>query len=338
MLASLGRPEAWPFLAALSLWMWLRVPRTRWLVAGGWVAIVVLWFGIPALTSRTPFVAADNAIGSGRRLTHNQIFGTMGRFLGLNELPIELAALLAVVLAVVRRDLITLALAVGIVVWVLVEVAFVLHGWPGIARYMFEAGGVLVVLAGVAVGRLLLDAPRWSAVPGWVGPVLVGVLVLSLVPAAVSHARAEKKDLHEQQARTAEINDLGSVARSLGGAARFAKCGELLTRLQYQSMLAYTLNKNVNQVGFKYSQAIAHGNPIVLFTPYPDRGGLAGAGHAPDQPGLFVAPALAGGLAGGPPATPATPAGEGWVWIRVSRSRKRVRVWPLYLHNVTNLR
>jgi hypothetical protein len=269
VLASLGRPEAWPFLAALSLWMWLRVPRTRWLVAGGWVALVLLWFGIPALTSRTPFVSASNALDSGRRLTHNQVFGTMGRFLALNELPIELAALLAAVLAVVRRDLITLALVAGIVVWVLIEVAFALHGWPGLARYMFEAGGVLVVLAGVAVGRLLLDAPRWSAVPGWVGPVLVGVLVLSLVPAAVSHARVERKDLREQQKRTSEINDLGSVVRSLGGAARFAGCGEPLTRLEYQTTLAYTLHMNVNKVGFKYSQAVAHGNPIVLFTPYP---------------------------------------------------------------------
>ena len=34
-------------------------------------------------------------------------------------------------------------------------------------------------------------------------------------------------------------------------------------------MLAYTLGENVNRVGFKYGQAIAHGNPIILFTPLP---------------------------------------------------------------------
>ena len=32
-------------------------------------------------------------------------------------------------------------------------------------------------------------------------------------------------------------------------------------------MLAYTLGINVNKIGFKFSQAVAHGNPIVLFTP-----------------------------------------------------------------------
>src|SRR5262249_45114914 len=128
-----------------SLWMWLRVPGTRILVAGGWVAIALLWFGIPALTSRSPFVAANNALGSGRRLTSDKVFGTVGRFLGVNELPIELAALLAVVMAWLRRDRVVLGLAVGIVCWVVVEIAFALHGWPGLARYMFEAAGVVVV-------------------------------------------------------------------------------------------------------------------------------------------------------------------------------------------------
>ena len=97
----------------------------------------------------------------------------------------------------------------------------------------------------------------------------VGVLVVSLVPAAISHARAEHKDLAEQHRRTAEINDLTTVIDQLGGVARLRACGEPLTRLQYQTMLAYTLRDNVSRVGFKYSQAIAHGNPIVMFTPFP---------------------------------------------------------------------
>ena len=269
VLAALGRPEVWPFVALYSLWLWVKLPRTRILVAAGWVVIVALWFGIPALTARSPFVAATNALGSGRRLTSDKIFGTVGRFLGLNEAPIALAALLAVVIAVIRRDRLTLALAAGIVLWVCVEIAFALHGWPGLARYMFEAGGVVAVLAGIAVGRLLIDRPPWPGVPGWAGAAVVAVLVLSLLPAALSHARAEHKDLHEQHARTAEINDLTTAIDQLGGVARLRACGEPLTRLQYQTMLAYTLKDNVSKVGFKYGPAIARGNPIVLFTPFP---------------------------------------------------------------------
>jgi hypothetical protein len=272
-LAALGRPEAWAFLGLYSIWMWREMPSTRKLLIAGWVAIFALWFGVPGLTSRTPFQAASNALGSGRRLTSDRIFGTVSRFLSINELPVELAALLCAALAVWRRDRTVLALALGTVVWVLIEIAFALHGWPGLVRYMFEAGGVVVVLAGVGVGWLLSGTVPWRLVPTWAGPALVVVLVASLVPAVISHARAEHKDLHEQQARTAEINALGPVVRSLGGAARIRGCGEPLTRLEYQTMLAYTLGENVNRVGFKYSQAIAHGNPIILFTPYPNKTG-----------------------------------------------------------------
>ena len=275
VLASLGRPEVWPFLGLYSIWMWMRVPRCRGLLIGGGLAIVVLWFGVPAVTARSPFVAATNALGSGRRLTSDQIFGTIGRFFAVNELPVELAALVGVVIALLRRDRVTLVLAGGVVVWVVIEIAFALHGWPGLTRYMFEAGGVVVVLAGVAVGRLLLDPPPWPSAPAWpsvpacAGPALVVVLVASLVPAAISHIRIEHTDRHEQRARTAEISRLSYVVAGLGGAARLRGCGEPLTRLQYQTMLAYTLGENVNRVGFKYAKAVAHGNPIILFTPRP---------------------------------------------------------------------
>jgi hypothetical protein len=280
VLAGLGRPEAWPFEGLYAIWLWIRVPRARVLVIGATVVSLLLWFGIPALTSRSPFVAASNAYKSGRRLTSNQVGGTITRFLSINELGVELAALVAVALAAVRRSRVTLALAAGTVVWVVIEAAFALHGWPGLVRYMFEAGAVVAVLAGVAVGWLLLGglalaglarsaAGLASRLAAWAGPALVLALVASLVPPWISHVRVERSDLHEQRARTAEINALGPLVNRLGGAARMRACGEPLTRLQYQTMLAYTLGENVNRVGFKYGQAIAHGNTIILFTPSP---------------------------------------------------------------------
>jgi len=250
------------------------VPGARALLVIGWALIVALWFGVPAITSRSPFVAATNAMGSGRRLTSGQIVGTIKRFLAINELPVELAALVTVALAVWRRDRVVLLLTAATLVWVVIEIAFALHGWPGLVRYMFEAGGVVVVLAGVAVGWLLSGSLKWPSLPawaGWAGPALVVILVASLVPAAISHASDEHKDLREQRARTAEINALSPVISSLGGVARIQACGEPLTRLAYQTMLAYTLRLNVDRVGFKYSQAIGHGNPIILFTPYPNK-------------------------------------------------------------------
>jgi hypothetical protein len=234
----------------------------------------VFWFGIPALTSRSPFVAGTNAMGSGRALHNNKVFGTIDRFLDLHETPLEIAALLSVALALWRRDRVTLALAGGALAWVIIEIAFALHGWPGLPRYMFAAGGIMVVVAGSLVGRLLaepLRIPRMARLAGapiWVGGAVVVAIVASLVPAAVSRERIEHKDLRVQRARTTEIKRLASTITRLGGAARLRACGEPLTRLEYQTILAWQLRVNVATVGFKYGPAIHRGGPIVLFTPH----------------------------------------------------------------------
>ena len=268
-LAALGRPEVWPFLGLYTIWLWRERPHTRLLLVIGVVAMALLWFGIPALTSRSWFVAADNANGSGRAPSGNRITAVIHRFVDLHYWPVELAALLGVALAVLRRDRTWLVLAAGVVVWVIVEIAFALHGWPGLGRYMFEAAGVMIVLAGACVGRLLagVRVQRFS-LPLWAGAGLVGLLVIALIPPAISAAHNEHKDIVHQRKRTAEINRLATVVSALGGAARVRACGEPLTRLEYQTALAYTLGENVKSIGFKYGQAIAHGNPIILFTPY----------------------------------------------------------------------
>lgn len=282
-LASLGRPEVWPFLGLYSLWAWFRLPAMRWLIIAGVLAIVLLWFGIPALTSRSPFVAGANAFGSGRRLRHGRVLGTIDRFLDLHETPLEVAGLLSVAWAAWKRDRVTLALAGGVVAWVLIEVAFSLHGWPGLGRYMFGAAAAMVVVAGVLVGRLLAEGRRLSVAGGLAGAALVAVLVGVLVPAAVSRARLEHRDLRAQRARTKEIDALAGIVTRLGGPARLKACGEPLTHLEYQTVLAWTLRRNVDVVGFKYGQAIAHGNPVVAFTPLPQGGWRVTALHQTRQ-------------------------------------------------------
>ncbi len=163
-LAALGRPEVWPFLGLYTIWLWRRRPHTRLLLAAGVILMALLWFGIPALTSRSWFVAADNANGSGRAPQGNRITAVIHRFVDLHHWPLELAALAGLAIAAARRDRTSLALAAGVVVWVVVEIAFALHGWPGLGRYMFEAAGVMIVLAGAGVGWLLRGGRR--AAPG----------------------------------------------------------------------------------------------------------------------------------------------------------------------------
>ena len=287
-LASLGRPEVWPFLALYSIWAWRAIPSMRWLIASGIVVLLLLWFGIPAITSRSPFVSASNAFGSGRRLKSNRVFGTIDRFLDLYPTPLEIAALASVAWAAIRREWVTLGLAAVAVVWVVIEIAFALHGWPGLGRYMFGAGAVMVVIAAAFVGRLLVEVPRFAAarlrsgggaLAPWGGAALVAVLIGSLVPPAISDARGTHRGIDYQRNRTKEIDRLAAVVARLGGPARLDACGEPLTRLEYQTILAWTLHVNVAAVGFKYAEAIHHGNPIVLFTPLPHGGWLVQAVH-----------------------------------------------------------
>jgi hypothetical protein len=276
VLASLGRPEAWPFAGLYGLWLWRSERAMRWWLVGGLVLVLALWFGIPGLTSHSFFQAGSNALHSGRALTHNKITGTIGRFKDLQPLVLEVVALLSFLWAVVRRDRITVVLALGAALWVVVEIAFALHGWPGVPRYLFPAAAVTAVVAGVGIGRALTafprlpfgaDALRSPAAARWLGVALVAIVSGALVPTAISRARAEHGDVVDQQRRTASINQLSTLVSRLGGPDRFKQCGEPLTRLEYQSIVAWTLRINVATVGFKYGQAEAHGNPLVLITP-----------------------------------------------------------------------
>jgi hypothetical protein len=283
LLASLGRPEVWPFLGLFCLWSWRALPAMRALVVVALLLLVGLWFGIPAVTARSPFVAGTNALGSVRAPHGNKVADTMSRFVHLQPVLLEVVALLGVALAVVRRDRVTLALAGGTVLWVLVEIAFALHGWPALPRYMFEAAAAVAVLAAVAVGRLLADplgsgghsgsrltVGRWAGVARWAGLALVVAICAGLVPSAVSRVRDERSDLRAQRLRTAEINRLRPAISRAGGAALIRGCGEPLTLLEYQTILAWHLRINVARIGWKFPRAIRSGRPIVLITPRGD--------------------------------------------------------------------
>ncbi len=278
-LAALGRPEVWPFLGLYAIWAWLRVRSMRWLIVACAAAGILLWFGIPALTSRTAFVSASNAFGSGRALHGDKIGGTISRFLAMHEKPLELLALVSVAIAIWRRDLVTLVLAAGVIAWLVIEIAFSLHGWPGLERYMYPAGGVMVVIAGIGIGRLLTEPRRISVAAAWVGVALAVIAVVALLPPALSRARAEHKDIRAQRVRTTQIGRLSGTIARFGGPARFSSCGEPLTRLEYQTIVAWNLHLNVSAVGYKYGPAIASGRPIVLFTPQTQGGWLVQALH-----------------------------------------------------------
>ena len=105
------------------------------------------------------------------------------------------------------------------------------------------------------------------------------MIVLALVPPALSRARSEHHDIVGQRTRTAEIGKLTGTISRLGAPRACGRCGEPLTRLEYQTILAWNLHVNVATVGYKYGPAVASHRPIVLFTPLPQGGWLVQALH-----------------------------------------------------------
>jgi hypothetical protein len=278
VLAALGRPEVWPMLALYGIWAWRTIPSMRWLVAVGVALIPVFWFGIPGLTSKSWFTAGNIALKSPRALHQSKVYGTLDRFLDLHELPVQLAALLAIAIAILRRERTTLLLAAAGALWVIVEIAFVLHGWPGVPRYLFEAAGVMVVLAGAAIGRILIDLPRLSGrILPRVSPVpaaaaalaAVAAICVLLIPAARSRLRIERADLKHERLRAKWVNHLPGLIARLGGPRRLFACGQPTTIIGYQSLLAWDLGTNTGVLFWTPHLGKVDPRPVVLFQPTP---------------------------------------------------------------------
>jgi len=275
VVAGLGRPEVWPFLVVYGIWLLLKRPSMRWMVIAGGIVTLFLWFGVPTITNGKPDIAGQLALKSPRELHSNKVVGTIDRFTGLDYVTLEIGALLVVVLAVLRRNRTVLALAAMAAGWVLVEIAFVLHGFPGVPRYLFEPAGVVAVLAGVTVGWLLLDASRFDArLPSWAGIPVAVVLVAVAIPHAITTARVEHGDIHHERARTAEIDKLGAYIEALGGAKRVLSCGHPVLNVEYVSVMGWYLHLNTGDIGYRPAFELKQAHPIMLFASLPNGWGL----------------------------------------------------------------
>jgi hypothetical protein len=178
--------------------------------------------------------------------------------------------LFALGLAAVRRDRVWLAVAATAAVWVMTEIAFAYHGWSAVARYLFEPGAVLVVLAGAAAGRVLAYEARRGRVLRWAPAALVLVLVLALVPAARSRARIAHAEINAAHHAATELTRLQAMIAKDGGAAQIKACGQPVTPVGDQSELAWAIGLNVGNVGYQPGRSIDQGTPIVLFKPHDD--------------------------------------------------------------------
>ncbi|MGH2856200.1 MAG: hypothetical protein ACRDMJ_01805 [Solirubrobacteraceae bacterium] len=265
-LAALGRPESWPFLLVFLIWAWREHRElVPWIVGVG-VLLIVLWFGIPTITNGRPLLAAQLAEHSPRMTHGSAILGTIGRFRYLNLWPVWAGAGIGAAWAAYRRSRIVLGLFAVVVIWMVVEVAFSMHGFPGQPRYMFEPAVVSVVIAAVAIGWLLTEIPRDLRVPRWAGVGAAVALMALLVPGGLARARREHKELQGERARTHEIDRLAGFVNVLGRDQLLA-CGEPVVGVEYVSALAWMIHVNTGTIGYRPQVELHKAKPTVLLTP-----------------------------------------------------------------------
>ncbi len=278
--ASLGRPEAWPFLGLYALWGWFRIPRMRLFVVLGVLFVAFMWFGFPVLSHNSPLTSANLAQHSPRRLKTNQITGTLTRFHDLSYWPVFAAAAIGMVLAALRRNWTVLAIGGAAALWVLVEIAFALHGYPAVPRYMFEAIAATIVVAGVGIGWMLQavaaglrhGAAALTRTTAAGAALTVLLLAGVFVPDAVAGLRWEHKDLVHERKRTTGIHQLDAAIKALGGPEHIRSCGQPAVTVEYASALAYYMHVNVGAIGFQETKdKYRRGLPLVWFAPL--RGG-----------------------------------------------------------------
>jgi hypothetical protein len=285
-LAGLGRPEVWPFLGLAGLWLWWKDPSyRRWLYAALGL-LLVFWFVIPGISSKSFFTAGNIAQNSPRAVHGNKVTGTIKRFHQLEANPVWIMALFTVAWAVWRRRIAILVLAAGALLWLIIEVAFALKGFPAVPRYLFEAGAVVAILAGVFVGRVVHELP--SLISGIVSRIggarlatqlgawgtLVAVLLIagSMLGAAHHQATLERADLRHERARTVLIGRLSGVVRALGGENKILACGQPNIPIEYQSVFAWYAGIKTGVLYVSPGYLKAHPHPLVNIYP------ISGAG------------------------------------------------------------
>jgi hypothetical protein len=268
VLAGLGRPELWPFVGLYAIWVWRVDSRIRWLLALCIVGIPLAWFIVPGLTSQSWLHPGDLALGSHRVIHGNKIVGVFVRLRRLMAVPVQLTVLFALGLAVVRRERQWLWVAGAALLWVIIEIAFALHGWSAVIRYLVEPGALLLVLAGAAIARVLAWVPP---VPRYLrlAPVIpILALLVGLIPGARFRLTTIRYEIRVDHKAQYELDRLNRIIKAEGGPARMKSCGQPATLLGYQSELAWVIGMNVGNVSFRPGKSIASGKPVVEFKPH----------------------------------------------------------------------
>jgi hypothetical protein len=255
VVASLIRPEWWPFVILYAAWLWFRQPRLRVLLLLGLFSIPFFWFVPPWIGTGQPFIAASHAKDYNGHLGSDPFVEVLRRGADLQVVPSLVLALAAVAVTWWReRDRLILGLAASALAWWVLVVAMTLDGYPGLERFYLPAAGVICVLAGVGLVRVAqLAGPvlsrRFST--GWVPVAAALILLAASVPFTISRidtARAAKPIADRAVTR---LDQMTAAVAAVGGHDAVYPCKSSFAAVNHgvQTALAWKLHVTLELVG-----------------------------------------------------------------------------------------
>ena len=255
-LAGLIRPEAWVLLGAYGVYVWLREPGLRPLVAAAVVLPPVLWLGMDWIGSGDPLHAGSTATSATEGSAANAkvpTFEVVRRAADAVIVPTLVLAAVGVALAARRRDRPVLSLAGLALGWIAVVAIMAEVGFTGTRRYLAAPAAALCVVAGVGL-VWLLDAVRERRARVAVG---VAVAVLALVPALL-RAREDARMLSVARSQADQHNELVRAVDRAGGRAAVVRPGHPAINPWLQTALAWELDVPLSGVQATWSSSPRH--------------------------------------------------------------------------------
>jgi hypothetical protein len=238
-LTGLIRPEAWVLLAAYGAVAWRRDRALRPLIAAVVVLPAVLWLGLDWAGSGDPLHAGNTATEATEgSAAHAAVpaLEVVRRAAEAVIVPTLVLAVVALGLAVQRRDRRVLGLGVLALGWIAVVAVMSEAGFTGTRRYLAVPAAALCVAAGVGVVWLMDLARERRARAAIVG----AVCAVALVPALL-RAREDVRLQSVARSQAHQLSELRSAVTAVGGRAAVVRAGRPVVNPWLQTALAWEL-------------------------------------------------------------------------------------------------
>lgn len=265
-LASLLRPEIWPFMGAYGLWLLLIDRRALWLVASGAVLTLALWF-LPEYWGSGNFNrAADRAQQpnpNSPAFAKHPFVEVVKDTWPLVITPVKGAAAFALVLAAIdwvrnRRQGPILAVSFLGLSWIVLIGLMTEAGFSGNPRYIILGTSLLAVVGGVGFGRVVqFAAAGMRRIAGPSHPrvvTAVGIVVFAALTLASVHWAKPRFDnfdeLDSALRYQAELRmDLKTALAKVGGGEELKACGKATAGKFSVPLVAWYLDEHTYDVG-----------------------------------------------------------------------------------------